>query len=176
MSGIRPLNDPSNYKVNIKFNLVPGTNLIGGEIKIGYTDVGQWHERALSTGTGVNVKCDNCRDNGQFEAAFNYFYYSASKKVFSGVFQDRYGAVILSLEPESGSGDAEGATYKGTLFYKNFGQSLEMPPAERKCWYVREGEYSCRSAILMTKASYTDFDGFTRLGTFSGIVPSKLWK
>jgi hypothetical protein len=175
--GTHPLNEPSNYKINIKLSLVGGLSILGGKIRIGYTDVGRWYEGILEAGVGQNVKCSNCHDNNVYEAAYNYYYVDPSGKViFSGYFQDRYGAIILVLEPAQGSGDGDGGTYKGAVFYKNFAQAVEQQSAERKCWFIREGPYDCRSSVLVYKSSFTSFDNYTKLGTFTGINPEKILK
>jgi hypothetical protein len=174
--GTHPLNEPSNYKINIKLELVGGLLILGGKIKIGYTDVGNWYEGIMETGVGRNSKCSNCHDNNVYEAAYNYYYMDGTKRIFSGYFQDRLGAIILVLEPAQGSGDGDGGTYKGAVFYRNFAQSVEPQSAERKCWFIREGAYDCRSSALVYKSSYTSFDNYTKLGTFTGIDPAKILK
>lgn len=167
--GTHPLNDPSGFKINIKLTQVPGQLLFGGTVKIGYNDAGSWYEGIFDTGTGTNVKCTACNDNGAFEAKFNYFYNAAGKKVFTGFFQDKYGGIALVLEPSVGSGDGDGGVYKGSVYFHNFTQSLATQSPYRKCWFITAGPYSCTSTAVMNKISYSALDNYTLLGTFTGI-------
>lgn len=172
--GTHPLNNPTNFKINIKLSLVSGTYLLGGAIKIGYTDNGSWFQGTFKTGLSTNVKCSGCDDNGSYEASYNYFFMSEGKRVFTGYFQDRYGAIVLVLEPATGSGDGDGGTYKGSVYYKNFAQSLAPQSPYRQCWFIKGGPYTCGSYAVHTKSSITNIDQYTKLGTFTGIDVAKI--
>lgn len=172
--GTHALNDPTDIKINITLNRVENTLYHSGSVKIGYNDAGNWYQGTLESGSGKNVDCSQCKNNGEYEAKYNYFYNSAGKKIFSGFFQDKYGAIILVLEPSTGSGDGDGGLFKGTVFYRNFAQSLAAQSPYRKCWFITAGPYVCYSVAGVTKSGYTAFDGFTKLGTFTGIDLNKI--
>lgn len=173
--GTHPLNNPSEFKINILLTAsADNGNLFGGRIRIGYNDAGTWYQGTFETGAGKNVECSQCRDNGEVEAKYNYFYDASGKHVFSGFFQDRYGALVLILEPDSGSGDGDSGSYKGTIFFRNFNQALSTQSANRKCWFIYNGPYICGSNAVYNKSSYTAIDSYTKLGTFSGIEISKI--
>lgn len=167
--GTHPLNDPSDYKINIQLTKIPNTLFYSGKIKLGYYDASIWFQTIFETGDGRNVKCSNCLDNNEYEAKFNYFYDASGKKVFSGYFQDKYGGVIVVLEPAAGSGDADSGAYKGSLFFRNFGQTFATQSSYRKCWFIYEGPYTCKSGTADSKSNYTSFSEYTKLGTFTGI-------
>lgn len=179
--GTHPLNDPSGYKVNIKLTQADAPadgsaapNYFGGEIKIGYYDNSTWFQGTFGAGTGVNSDLSQGNNNGEYESEYNYFYMSGTKKVFTGFFQDQYGGVVLVLEPASGSGDGDLGTYKGSIYFKNFAQSLISQSADRKCWFITAGPYTCTSASVINKSSYASIAGYTKLGTFTGIDLTKV--
>lgn len=167
--GTHPLNDPSGYKINIKLTQVPDQLYFGGEIKVGYVDNGSWFQGVFSAGTGKNVNCSHCNDNDLYESRYNYFYSVSGKKIFTGFFQDRFGSIVLVLEPVTAGSDGEGGLYKGTVWYKNFAQSLTSQSSNRKCWDIYNGPFTCTSSSVSSKTSYSSIDGYTKLGTFSGI-------
>lgn len=173
--GTHPLNDPSDYKINLTLAQADdGAYYYGGTIKIGYYDVGSWYQGVFTAGTGKNASCSGCKDNDAYESTPNTFYMTGGKKVFSGFFQDRYGAIVVTLEPSSGSGDGDSGLYQGTVWFKNFDNALASQSTYRKCWWIYSGPYQCRAANVINKTSYTSIDGYTKLGTFTGIDLKKI--
>lgn len=168
--GTHPLNDPSGYKLNIKLTQISDTVLFfSGTIKLGYYDNSNWYQGVFEAGSGKNTSCSNCKDNDQYEARYNYFYNVSGKKIFTGFFQDKYGAIVLVLEPVASGSDGESGLFKGTVFYKNFAQSLVAQSSYRKCWDIYAGPYTCTSSSVSGKSSYTSIDGYTKLGTVTGV-------
>lgn len=169
---IRPLNNPSNALVNINMKQVTGTQFFAGKVQVGYTDNGQFYYGTFSVGDGKNVSCSNCRDNGLYEAAANFWTTINGQKVFMAYLQDQWGSLILVLEPETAGADGEASgLLKGRIYYRNFAQALYPQSTYRKCWYIYSGPYACYSNNMSQKLSSTDFsDGTYRLlGSFSGV-------
>ncbi len=175
--GIRPLNNPSNPMINISLKQISNLNIYSGTVRLGYTDTNQFYYGEFSVGDGKNVDCDNCQNNGNYEAAYNYWTTINGKKTFMGYFQDQYGSIILVLEDALGSADASGSTtYSGRLYYRNFAQSVNPQSPYRKCWYIYSGPYACYSQVMHDKSSSTSIDGYTQLGSFSGVQSYKIYQ
>ncbi|MES3037704.1 MAG: hypothetical protein V4736_07330 [Bdellovibrionota bacterium] len=182
--GLHPLNDPKNYRIRVQLQKTYKYNSSGaviagpfyaGFVSLGYTDNGVWYDSYMDAGTGTNVTCSNCKDNGELEAKYNYFYRGSNGTiVFSGFFQDAYGAVVLTLEPETAGGaDAEGgSSWKGRLFWRNFAQSVNPQSPYRKCWFIYDGPYRCDSSTVSTKASINPIANYQFLGSFTGLKKS----
>ncbi len=169
---VRPLNNPSNAMVNINMKKVGSTSFYAGKVQIGYTDNGQFYYGSFTVGEGLNPNCSNCRDNGLYEAAPNFWTTINGKKVFMAYLQDQWGSLILVLEPETAGADGEaGGLLKGKIYYRNFAQSLYPQSTYRKCWYIYSGPYACYSNNMSQKLNSEDFsDGNYRLlGSFSGV-------
>lgn len=169
---IRPLNNPSNALVNVNMKQISGTQFFAGKVQVGYTDNGQFYYGTFTVGEEKNVTCANCRDNGLYEAAPNFWTTIGGKRVFMAYLQDQWGSLILVLEPETAGADGEaGGLLKGRIYYRNFAQSLNSQSPYRKCWYIYSGPYACYSNNMSQKLSTTDFgDGTYRLlGSFSGV-------
>ncbi|MFN8790818.1 MAG: hypothetical protein ACK5Y2_05105 [Bdellovibrionales bacterium] len=171
---IRPLNNPSNAKINIHMKRVAGTQFYSGKIQIGYTDSNQFYFGAFTAGEGRNVNCQNCRDNGLYEAAPNFWHTIGGVRTFMAYVQDQYGALIIVMEPETNTPDAESSMLKGRIYYRNFANNTFPQSTFRKCWYIYSGPYACYSNNMSQKLSSTDFgDGTYRLlGYFSGVRAS----
>lgn len=175
--GLRPLNNPSNAMVNIELRQVPNVGLYHGKVRIGYTDNGQFYYGEFSVGEGRNVDCKNCQNNGDYEAAYNYWATINGKRTFMAYFQDQYGSIILVLEDSVGSGDASGSSIlSGRVFYRNFAQSIYPQSPYRKCWYIYSGPYACYSSVMAQKSSSTSIDGYTLLGHVSGVRAFKAFQ
>ncbi|MNJ94774.1 hypothetical protein D3C87_124760 [compost metagenome] len=171
-----PLNNPSNFKLSVELSNV-GDNRYGGTVKISYNDAGQAYSGVFESGKSTNQKMSGLKDNGLYEAEYNYWYNSGGKSVFSGFFQDRYGAIIVVVDNVVNQGDGQGGGYvTGSVYYKNFAQSYATQSPYRKCWFIREGPYNCRAGSVMNKSSLIPADGYRKLGTFSGLVVSEAFK
>jgi len=169
---IRPLNNPSDVRININLSKISGTQFYAGKIQIGYNDNGQFYYGSFSAGEGRNQNCSNCRDNGLYEAAPNFWSTINGVQTFMAYVQDQYGALIIVMEPETVGADGEaGGLLKGRVYYRNFATNLYPQSSYRKCWYIYSGAYSCYSNNMSQKLSSTDFsDGtFQLLGSFSGV-------
>jgi hypothetical protein len=189
--GLRPLNDPSNAMINLKFNSIDGLNIHSGTVRIGYTDTGVFRYGEFGAGTGKNENCKNCYNNGEYESAYNYWTTINGKRTFMAYVQDKYGSLIIVLEDALGTGDASGSSVlSGRVFYRNFakaacpnqiganqlqGNSCDQSPY-RKCWYIYSGPYACYSSVMGAKSSSTSIDGYTLLGTFSGVQSYKVFE
>lgn len=98
--------------------------------------------------------------------------YFNGKTVFSAVFQDSLGALVIVIDNSLNQGDGQGTgTLSGSIYYKNFPQSHAAQSPYRKCWFLT-GLYSCRASAVTDKTSLYPGDGFIKLGTFSGLSKS----
>ncbi len=175
--GLRPLNNPSNAMINMQFKSVEGLNIHSGTVRIGYTDTNQFYFGEFSAGAGKNQNCKNCQNNGDYEAAYNYWTTINGKRTFMAYFQDQYGSIIVVLEDGLGTGDASGSSIlSGRVFYRNFAQSVNPQSPYRKCWYIYSGPYACYSSVMAQKSSSTVIDGYTMLGSFSGVQSFKAFQ
>lgn len=174
--GLHPLNNPTNFKLTVELQDVGGGRF-GGTVKISYTDAGYQYTGTFDSGLGTNVKKDGLKDNGVYEAEFNRWFSNGGKTVFSGFFQDAYGAIVLVVDNVVNQGDGQGAGYMtGSVYYKNFAQSYAPQSPYRKCWFLRDGPYDCRSSAVINKSSVYPEDGYRKLGTFSGLSRSEAFK
>ena len=175
--GLRPLNNPSNALININFKPVDGLNIHSGTVRIGYTDTGKFYYGEFTAGAAKNQDCQNCQNNGDYESAYNYWTTVNGKRTFMAYVQDQYGSLIIVLENGVGSGDASGsAILSGRVFYRNFAQSIYPQSPYRKCWYIYSGPYACYSKVMAEKSSSTAIDGYTLLGSFSGVQSYKVFQ
>lgn len=175
--GLRPLNNPSNAMINMQFKSVDGLNIHSGTVRIGYTDTNQFYYGEFTVGDAKNQDCKNCQNNGDYEAAYNYWTTINGKRTFMAYFQDQYGSIIVVLEDALGTGDGSGSSIlSGRVFYRNFAQSIYPQSPYRKCWYIYSGPYACYSSVMAAKSSSTVIDGYTLLGSFSGVQSFKAFQ
>lgn len=169
---MRPLNNPSDVRVNINMKKVSGTSFYAGKVQIGYNDNGQFYYGSFSAGEGVNQTCSNCQNNGIYEAAPNFWTTIKGVKTFMAYVQDQWGSLIIVMEPETAGADGEAdGLLKGRIYFRNFGESLHPQSSYRKCWYIYSGPYACYAHNMSQKLDSHDFsDGTYRLlGSFSGV-------
>lgn len=172
-----PLNAPTNFKINL--NLVQsGSGRYGGTVSIGYTDNGIQYNGEFKAGLGSNQSFKGMYDNGELEAKYNYWFKLDNKLVFTAFFEDQYGAVTITLVPQTttttGGNDAEpnlSGPYKGYVYFKNFTTTFAQHSPYRSCWFVYDGPYDCRSNVIQTKCGlYPGAEaGYKLLGTFNNI-------
>ncbi len=186
-----PLNNPTSFSINV--NLAQAeAGRYGGSIAISYVDNGISYVGNFKAGMGRNQSIKGMYDNGTLEANYNYWFKNTNaggnnELVFTGFFEDEYGAITISLTPESttAGNDAEplSATYRGSIYYKNFlvqsnpyvGGNTTATMAQhspyRSCWYTYKGPYDCRSNIVQSKCGLnpTGDAGYKLLGTFTGL-------
>lgn len=171
-----PLNDPKNFKISV--NLIKNSNLrFSGQVQLSYEDTGRLYNGVFESEDVQNVNFSGkSYDNGVNESNYNYWYKdSTGKVVFSGFFQDEYGAIILVVDNQVNTSDASGSSFvSGTVWYKNFAQSVNPQSAYRKCWFLYDGPYDCRSQNIIKKSSLDPSDGgYRKLGRFSGLSKTK---
>lgn len=171
---LHPLNAPTNINLTVDmFNA--GNGRYAGDIKLSYTDNGLQYEGVFSAGEGQNQDIKGLRDNNVMEAEFNRWYIVNGKYYFSAYFQDQYGALVLVFDEYINGGDAQGSgTVSGTVYYKNFAQSYATQSPYRKCWFIYNGVFNCRSNVVNNKnqaptSANMLADGYRKLGTFSGL-------
>lgn len=163
--------DPKDIMLNVNMGQVPNRGTYIGEVKIRYVHNGQAYEATLKSHTETYKGADYFM--------YNKFFANNGKQVFSGFFEDDYGAIVLVLDGDDDLGDGLGASeYSGSIWFKNFttsmasyyegsGWSVVLP-----CWFREIGPYDCRSNAVMTKnALYPD--RYEKLGTFSGLNKAK---
>ncbi len=182
----RPLNAPTNFQINVNLSS-PGAGVYGGEVSISYIDNGITYNGVFKSGLGRNVSYPGMYDNGRWQSEFNYWFKYNNKTVFSGMFEDEYGAIAIVIEPtgttQNGGNDAEpivNGPYKGAIYFKNFVDEMGRPtPAPhspyRHCWFTYRGVYDCRSNVVMTKCHLNPGadSGYRLLGTFEGLDVKK---
>ncbi len=171
-----PLNNPTNIKLTVDLQN-NGSGRYAGTVKISYTDLGHPYTGTFTAGSGTNQKLSGLQDNGMLEAEYNRWFTNNGKTVFSGFFQDAYGAIVLIVDNAVNQGDGQGGGYvTGSVYYKNFAQSYAPQSPYRKCWYIRTGPYNCRASAVIDKTSLYPADGYRKLGTFSGLAKSAAFK
>lgn len=172
-----PLNNPTDFKISVNLASA-GSGRYGGSVTISYTDNGIRYNGEFKAGMGANQSFKGMYDNGKLESEFNYWFNYNGKLVFTGYFEDQYGAITLTLEPQtattSGGNDAEpviSGPYKGSIYFKNFATTFAQHSPYRACWHTYMGPYDCRSNIISTKCGlYPGAEaGYEKLGTFSNI-------
>lgn len=172
-----PLNNPTNFKINVNLTQSVGGRY-GGVVTLSYMDNGIQYDGIFNAGTGTNQSIKSLYDNGSPEAAYNYWFNFEKQLVFTGFFQDQYGAITISLTPENtstgGGNDGEPiltSTYKGTVSFKNFVNTFATQSSYRSCWFIYNGPFDCRSNVIQTKCGLTPGAdaGYKVLGTFTGI-------
>jgi hypothetical protein len=174
------LNNPTNVK--IKLNLVQAAGgRYGGEVTISYVDNGQTYSGTLRAGTGTNYYLKGGYDNDKLQAEYNYFFTFENELVFTGFFEDNYGAIVLSLQPDEpvgGGNDAEplSVPYKGKIYFKNFKNDYgafisKASNPYRSCWFIYTGVFDCRSNVIMQKCGLEPGveTGYTLLGSFTNV-------
>ena len=187
-----PLNNPTNLQLNV--NLAqsdPGR--YGGSISISYVDNGIPYSGIFKAGMGHNQSFSGMYDNNTPEANYNYWFHNTTpggnnELVFTGVFEDEYGAVTITLTPENTDGGGHdgqplSTTYKGSIYYKNFTvqsnpfvggnttDTMAHHSAIRSCWFTHKGPYDCRSNVIQSKCGLNPSvdAGYRLLGSFSGL-------
>ena len=168
------LNNPTNIKINV--NLAQAdAGRYGGDITITFLDNAVQHTAVLKAGMGKNQSIQGGYDNGRLEADYNYWFTFENKLVFTGFFEDSFGAITLTLTPQpisGGGNDAEPlkVKYKGEVSFKNYKGEKTTP--YRACWFIYTGGVGdCRSNVIQTKCGLTPGvdAGYTVLGTFTNV-------
>lgn len=172
-----PLNNPTNFKIN--FNLAhAGSGRYGGEVTISYIDNGVQYDGVFKSGLGKNQSFKGMYDNDRLESDYNYWFSFENKNTFTGFFEDQYGAITISLVPQttttSSGNDGEPITataYKGYVYFKNFTTTTAPHSPYRACWFTYMGPYDCRSNVIQTKCGLNPGAeaGYQLLGTFENV-------
>ena len=173
----RPLNNPTNFKINVNLASV-GSGRYGGTISISYIDNGIQYNGEFKAGLGRNQSFKGMYDNNTLESEYNYWFNFENKLIFTGFFEDQYGAITISLEPmtttPTSGNDAEPiltGPYRGTVYFKNFAVTTAPHSPYRACWFTSFGPYDCRSNVIQTKCGVNPGAeaGYEKLGTFDNI-------
>lgn len=169
--GTHPLNSPKNIKISVDLKN-NGSLRYYGAIKISYEDNGQSYQGTFESGEGKNQSISGLKDNDVMESVYNYWFSKDGKTVFTGMFQDQYGSIVLVIDKTIDQGDGQGTGYvSGSVYFKNFAQSMAQQSPYRKCWFIYTGPYDCRSTEIMNKSALypTTDQGYRKLGTFTGL-------
>lgn len=169
-----PLNDPSNIRLTVELSDV-GSGRYGGTVRIAYTDNGQPFEGVFRADSGTNSNISGSNGwNGYSKSEFNRWFTYQGRSVFSGFFQDSYGAIVLVIESVLNTGDGSGGGYvNGSIWFSNFAQSLApYNNTQRQCWFLSNGPYNCQSETVMNKSDLYPSNGYRKLGTFTGLMKS----
>lgn len=170
---IRPLNNPSDFRLSVQLSN-NGADQFYGTVKISYLDSGYRYTGTFTADNANNVSMYAMKDGGTHDAAFNRWFTLGGKKVFSGFFEDNYGAIVLIIDNVVNQNDGQGGTYvSGQVWYRNFAQSYAPKSPYRSCWFVYTGPYFCRSAAVTDKTSLYPTDYYRKLGSFSGLIRSQ---
>lgn len=160
--------EPQNPMINVKMTKATNKNTYYGDVKIRYSDSGTTYEATLKSGSSTY--------NGSDYYMYNYWFDQSGKKVFSGFFDDKVGAIVLVINQYIDLGDGGGASeIGGEVWFKNYGASwasydeggswsVVLP-----CWFRTIGPFDCRSSSVMTKSSLYPTNGYEKLGTFSNM-------
>ena len=176
-----PLNNPSNFKININLASA-GNSRYGGDVTISYYDNGQKYDGVFKAGMGKNQSFSGMYDNNRLEADYNYWFNFERQLVFTGFFEDQYGAITITLVPQTttpaSGNDGEpiiSGPYKGYVYFKNFQTTFAPHSPYRSCWFTYMGPYDCRSNVVQTKCGLTPGAeaGYQLLGTFSTVDINK---
>lgn len=173
--GTHPINAPKDVKISVNLRDAGGFRYYGS-VKISYVDNGQTFQGVFEVGSGTNMSFDEGINNGALEAKYNYWFKNNNKVVFSGFFQDQFGSIVLVIDSSLDQGDGQGGGYVGgSVYFKNFAQSMATQSPYRKCWFIYDGPYDCRSTPVISKSSLepTTDQGYRKLGTFSGLSKSR---
>lgn len=176
--GSYPLNNPTNYQLSINLNNWDGQGHYAGSVTLSYDDNGYHHAGTFTSNTGYNTDYESygtALDVGTNSSAYNTWFNLNGKTVFSGYFQDQYGAIILIVDNAStvNQGDGQGGGYiSGQVWYRNFAASYAYQSNLRQCWFIYSGPYDCRSNIVNTKTGLYPTDSYRKLGEFKGILKS----
>lgn len=173
------LNNPTDVKISLNLTQAAGGRY-GGSVTISYVDNGKLYSGTLTAGTGTNYYMKNGYDNDKLQADYNYFFEYENELVFTGFFEDGYGAITLTLtpdEPVGGGNDAEPLSqpYKGQIYFKNFkntyGAYQYKNNPYRSCWFISAGVFDCRSNIIQSKCGLEPGveTGYTLLGSFTNV-------
>lgn len=166
---LHPLNAPTNYKITVSLQNAGG-GYYAGTVKLPYTDTGLNYAPTFTADSGTNIKLSGLKDSGKLEAGFNFWFSLNGQYYFTAFFQDAYGSIVLVFDSYISQGDGQGTgTLSGKVYYKNFAQSYAPQSPYRKCWYIYDGPYNCRSTTVMDKTSAVPSDGYRYLGKFSGL-------
>jgi hypothetical protein len=176
-----PLNNPSNFKININL-ATSGNSRYGGAVTISYMDNGIQYDGVFKAGMGNNQSFKDMYDNGRLEADYNYWFNFEKQLIFTGFFEDQYGAITISLVPltttPASGNDAEPVLtgpYKGYVYFKNFKTTFAPHSPYRSCWFTYLGPYDCRSNVIQTKCGTVPGAeaGYQLLGTFNSVDINK---
>ncbi|MCX7979158.1 MAG: hypothetical protein N2578_09165 [Bdellovibrionaceae bacterium] len=166
-----PLNYPTDYKITVDLR-DQGGHLYAGYVTISFQDAGQLRSYTLSSGFNLNQDIRYANGNGMYDYAYNMWFMSGGRRVFSGYFADNVGAIVLVIDNVVDLGDAQGGvSLSGRVYYKNFGVTSAPESPYRKCWFITLGPYQCVSQAVSSKnALYPESaSGYKLLGTFSGL-------
>lgn len=172
-----PINAPSEVKIYLNLKQIEGDYPYAGKVKIGFQDNGKWNVMEFSANSGWNSDSYNLNYSGYANAHFNRWFLLDNQKVFSGFFEGKNGAIVITIDKAQSQGDGQGEQYlTGTVWFKMFRQAYAPHPPERQCWFITVGPYACYSDTIMNKTSLTPSNGYKKLGTFKGINKSVAFK
>ena len=171
-----PLNDPSDLRLTVDLNDT-GNGRYAGSVRISYTDNGQSFNGVFTAESGKNTKIGGTYD-GYNKNEFNRWFTYQGRNVFSGFFQDQYGAIVLVIENVLDTGDGSGAGYlNGSVWYLNWAQgTASYNDTQTPCWFLTRGPYNCQSQTVMNKSDLYPSDGYRKLGTFTGLSKSAAFR
>lgn len=186
--GTHPINNPTNIRLYVELQDV-GSGRWSGTVKIGYYDNGQLRTGVFSSenpnGYGYNRVSYKNWYVGKPNAEFNQWFTWNGKRVFHAFFQDAIGAVLIVIDGGLDLGDGGGMTeLSGKVYFKNF----RMAPAPQyyggqgeQCWFLLPpspyecGTFQVGEKVVTTSALYPS-NGYTRLGTFTGLSKSRAFR
>lgn len=189
----RPVNAPTNMKINVKLTDV-GSGRYDGAVRLAYYDTGTYYVGTFNTTyTGSRYQPSSTspvledqtyrnRYRGLYNSEFNQWFTDpeTGKKVFHAFFQDKLGAVMLVITGGVDQGDGGGySEVNGEVWFKNFSVA-PAAQSDTQCWFhfspspYRCGAfYSCGndggSCGIQTNLALRPGNGYKLLGTFSSL-------
>jgi len=168
------LNAPTDFAISV--NLTNnGSQQYGGTVMLAYNDNGTWHPGQFVSGSNTVQVSGNNWYTGLDDRVFNVWFNWQSKTVFHGFFQDAVSSVVLVMDQPTTSGLGDGltsGTYSGSLYFKIFNPGYAYQSPEM-CWFIENGPFDCQTFLVNGQVNTTSAlypaNGYTRLGTFSGM-------
>lgn len=176
--GMRPLNNPSDYKVTVDLTK-DSRNRYSGAITISYKDNGTTYQGVFQSGSAPNPDLKYGDGQNMYEHDYNYWWQKSGLNVFSGYFQDQWGGLVLVIDKVSVQGNNDGAgktVLSGSVWFRNFPVVQAPQGALRRCWFITLGPYDCRSNSVSKKTAIYPADTYRKLGTFSGLSKAAAFK
>lgn len=155
-----PVNNPTNIKFAMSLSN-DGGNGYGGEVRISFDDNGQHREAVLSS--------SHPHYTGVYDASLNVMSTWNGVHAWHGIFQDRYGAVVVVIDGSVSQGDGQASEMvSGSVWFQNFQSAVPPQGPMKMCWQITAGPYNCSTWLVGSGSSM-------RVDTYSSLFPTTSW-